>query len=304
MQSKDLLLGTAQWGWTVPRAEAFRLLDAWVEAEQREVDTATNYPINRQPADFRAAEAMLEEYVRAHGLHDLRILMKVGGRDNMRSPEPNLQPSFLLMLADEYHRRFDDNLGGFMVHWDPRADAVAIGETVATLARIAREHGFAPGLSGLAHPELYARANAAHGLTFDIQFKHNLLQSDLDRYEPFFDGPHRFLAYGLNAGGLKLDQEYAPDSTLLARGGQPDQAAALLDKLRQRLPAWNTAFVRPPLKTMNHLGLVHAGFHPRIGGLILGASTVAQLRETLDFYRNFEVFDYEDVWEELKKMGA
>ena len=73
---KSLVLGTAQWGWNVSAREAFGLLDAWLQAGFRAVDCATNYPINRNPADFRAAEKILLEYVRAHGLHDLRVTMK------------------------------------------------------------------------------------------------------------------------------------------------------------------------------------------------------------------------------------
>jgi hypothetical protein len=60
--------------------------------------------------------------------------------------------------------------------------------------------------------------------------------------------------------------------------------------------------VRPPVKTMNHIGLIHAGLHPGIHGIVLGVSSDAQLRETLDFWRNLETFDYTDVWQALQKI--
>jgi aryl-alcohol dehydrogenase-like predicted oxidoreductase len=300
---KDLLLGTAQWAWTVDKPAAFRLLDAWLRAGGREVDSATNYPINRQPTDFRAAERWLHEYVRAHGLHgELQITMKVGSLNNMRSPEVNLAPSFLLMMGEEYLRLFGENLRGVMIHWDNRDDADAIGESLGALARLKEVFDLVPGLSGIAQPETYARANEQYGLAFDVEFKHNLLQSDIKRYEPFFEGGHRLIAYGLNAGGLKLDGTYSAQSTLVARGATADYGAALVQKLQARLPVWNTAHVRPPLKTMNHLGLLYAGLDPRIGALLIGASTVAQLNETLDFWRNVGVFEYEDVWREMTNL--
>ena len=302
-----LILGTAQWGWTVSRQEAFRQLDAWLEAGMRAVDCATNYPINRNPADFRAAEGILHEYVLAHGLRDLRITMKVGSLDNMRSPDVNLSPSFVIMMGEEYYRLFDSNLDCLMFHWDNRASETEIAPSLESLARLQREAGIRPGISGIAHPEAYARANESLHLSFDIQLKHNILHSDLGRYAPMMDSAesaaHRVFAYGINAGGIKLEEQYEPDSTFLARGGDPEKVADKLEKVRALLPELNTAFVRPPLKTMNHLGLVYAGLHPRISGILIGVSSVAQLHETLDFMRNLEAFDYADAVKALEKIA-
>ena len=300
-----LLLGTAQWGWTVARADAFRLLDAWLAAGHRAVDCATNYPINRRAADFRAAEKILLEYAQAHGLHDLQVTMKIGSLDNLRSPDVNLAPSFVLMMGEEYLRQFRENLRCVMFHWDNRDDSAAIHDSLHALAVLGKNYGLRPGLSGIAHPQAYAQANADLALDFDIQVKHNVLQSDYDRYAPLRLTPHPSpltFAYGINAGGLKLDADYRPDSTYLARGGDPEKAAVVLEKIRALLPTWNTAHVRPPVKTMNHIGLIHAGLHPGIGGIVLGLSSEAQLRETLDFWRNVEAFDYADVWAGLQKI--
>lgn len=304
MTLPSLLLGTAQWGWTVSRTEAFRLLDTWLAFGQRGVDASTNYPINRNPADFRAAERILQEYIQAHGLHDLLITMKIGSMDNLRSPEVNLAPSFVLMMAEEYTRQFGRNLSCVMLHWDNREAEAAIRGSLEALLALEKDFGLRPGLSGIAHPEVYARANRDYGLAFDIQLKHNVFHSDLPRYRPLLEEKrHRVFAYGINAGGVKLEGQYAPDSTFLARGGNPENVGAKLAKIEALLPQWNTAFVRPPLKTMNHLGLVHAAWEPEIDGILLGVSSVAQLKETLDFWRNFEVFDYADVATGIKKMG-
>lgn len=301
---KTLLLGTAQWGWTVAKDEAFRLLDAWMAAGFRAVDGATNYPINRDPADFRAAEFILQEYVQAHGIRDLRLTMKIGSLDNLRSPDVNLSPSFIQMMGNEYRRLFGENLGGLMFHWDNRSEAAAIRLSLDALRRVCAEHGLQPGLSGIAHPAAYAEVLAENPVDLDVQIKHNILQSDLSRYTPltFAGVKPRFYAYGINAGGVKLNTPYSTGSTFLVRGGQPEQAAPLLEKINAALPDWNTAFVRPPVKTMNHLGLIYAGWHPGLAGLVLGVSSVAQLRETLDFWRNFEVFDYADIYSALKKI--
>ncbi|GAB4490182.1 MAG: hypothetical protein OHK0019_08720 [Saprospiraceae bacterium] len=304
---KSLILGSAQWGWNVSRTEAFRLLDAWLDTGRRDVDCATNYPINRNPADFRAAEKILLEYVQAHGLRDLRITMKIGSLDNMRSPEVNLSPSFVLMIGEEYYRLFDENLDCLMFHWDNRDDVAEIGASLESLVRLQKEASIRPGLSGIKFPEAYSKANEEFNLAFDIQLKHNVFQSDFERYEPLRktqlseSSTHRFFAYGINGGGVKLDEHYEPDSVFLARGGQPEKVAATLEKIRNLLPDWNTAFVRPPVKTMNHIGLIYAGLQPDLSGILLGVSSVSQLKETLDFWRNLETFDYGDVMQALRK---
>lgn len=318
-ESKSLMLGSAQWGWNVSPAEAFRLLDAWLASGRRDLDCATNYPINRRPADFRAAEKILLEYIRAHSLRDLRITMKIGSLDNMRTPDVNLAPSFILMMGEEYHRVFGDNLDCLMIHWDNRDNASEIGASLQALASLKRDAGIRPGLSGIKHPDIYHQANESFGLSFDIQLKHNVLQSDFERYTPFLQTPpsthqpidkpaitrplNRFFAYGINAGGVKLDEKYEPGSVFLARGGQPDKVAGMLENIRSLLPALNTAFVRPPVITMNHLGLIYAALHPHTSGMLLGVSSVAQLEETLNFWRNLHIFDYSDVFTAIHKIA-
>lgn len=295
-----ILLGTAQWGWTVDRPTAFALLDAWLQAGESEIDAATNYPIDKNPEHFRLSEQILLEYIQAHGLQQLAVTMKIGSLNNLRTPDANLSPSFLRMMAEEYLRLFGRNLRGWMIHWDNRADEALIRQTMEALSAVSLEFGLQPGLSGIKHPEVYALVNKDYGLTFDIQCKHNVFQSDYDRYAPLHHAGHHFLAYGINGGGIRLHADYREDSTYLARGGDPDSVAARLAFLRTRVPEWNIAFVRPPIQTMNHLGLIHAALHPGIDGILLGASTPAQVEQTLSFIRNIEAFDYTDVFKGLK----
>ena len=60
--------------------------------------------------------------------------------------------------------------------------------------------------------------------------------------------------------------------------------------------------MRPPVKTMNHVGLIYTALNPQFSGMLLGVSSVAQLSETLDYWRNLEMYDYGDVWAALEKM--
>jgi aryl-alcohol dehydrogenase-like predicted oxidoreductase len=309
METKTLMLGTAQWGWTVSREEAFHLMDAWLAAGFRHIDAATNYPINKNPADFRASEHILLEYIRTHGIRDLKINMKIGALDNLRTPDINSSPSFILMMSEEYKRVFGENLHGIMLHWDNRSDVVEVHRSLEALATVQQTLNVRPGLSGIKYPEVYAAANRELGLTFDVEGKHNILHTDLPRYAPLFSADsggstplHRFFGYGINAGGLKLEGPYPAGSTYLARGGNPENVVVTLEQIRKKIPDWNLAFVRPPVRTMNHLGLIFAGLHPAVHGIVLGLRSVAQLKETLDFWRNLETYDYSDIWKALNKL--
>lgn len=277
---KELLLGSAQWGWTVDKSTVFGLLDTWYQSGQRAIDCATNYPINRIPENFRAAERILREYMQAHGLTDLKVTMKIGSLDNMRSPEVNLAPSFIQMIGDEYLRLFGSNLRTLMFHWDNREDPEEIFESLVALKKLQVQHGIQPGLSGIRRPDVYAVASA--GMAFDIQLKHNLFQSDLDRYLPHFPATiHRYFAYGINAGGLKLPAEsYDPNSTFLARGGNPDQMTAGLEQLQKRLQLHHQNG-GIPITTMAQVGMTHVWQNPAFSGLVLGVSKREQLLDNL-----------------------
>jgi aryl-alcohol dehydrogenase-like predicted oxidoreductase len=273
-----------------------------MEAGLSAVDAATNYPINKVPEDFRLSEKILKEFVDAHGVNTLQITMKLGSTDNMRSPENNLAPSFLEMMTEEYLRLFGANLHGIMIHWDNRNDSSAISETLDVLTRMHDQHGLKPGLSGLAHPSAYLEAMQEYSLPTDLQLKHNVLQSDLKKYQEFKPEQFRFCTYGINAGGVKLDGKYGENSSYLARGGKPEASRQLLEAIQAELEDWTLAAVRPPIKNMNQLGLIFNSMTPEIQAFLLGVSSIPQLRQTLEFLRDLEVFDYTDVYEKIVRL--
>jgi aryl-alcohol dehydrogenase-like predicted oxidoreductase len=271
-----LILGTAHWGAKTDAPTAHLLLSAFYEAGGREVDTATNYPINKIPADFRKAEKILKEWITAHGVSDLKITAKVGSIDNMRSPDHLLTQSFLLMCVDDYLRLFGANLDTFMIHWDNRDKITEIRESMQALA-FAAEQGLRPGLSGIAHPWLYAKANEDFGLDFRIQLKYNVLESKYEHYMPFH-GARRFIAYGVNAGGAKL----GADERL-------DFLKPLIEKANQRKD-------RPPVEHFFQVGLLFAYLHPDFEGILIGPSSVPQLEGNLTFFRGLKDHDYTDFF--------
>ncbi|MCO6478211.1 MAG: aldo/keto reductase [Phaeodactylibacter sp.] len=297
-----LILGTAMWGWTTPRATCFDLLDRFYQQGFREVDGATNYPINKRPEDFRKAESILQEWITAHKVQDLRVMMKIGSINNLRTPENNLTKSFLLMLLDEYRGIFGPNLDTFMIHWDNREEEKSVRESLEALA-IAREEGLRVGLSGIQHPEVYARLNQEFGIPFRIQIKHNLLVSDYPRYSAFH-GKAGFITYGINAGGIKLDPgEYRESSSLKARGGNTDTEHPITRPLRGIIEEANRKSNRPSVSSFNHCGMAYAFHSPDIEGILLGPSRMGQLEDSLNFYAALKTYDYQDLYQSLNKLN-
>lgn len=297
-----IFLGTAMWGWTTSRETAFSLLDAFYTAGGRQVDAATNYPINKIPTDFRKAEGILREWIQTQGIHDLKIMMKVGSVNNMRTPEHNLRKSFLMMCLDEYRGMLGSNLDTFMIHWDNREDEAEIRDTLEALV-LARQQGLRVGLSGIRYPDRYAKLNLDYALDFCIQIKLNLLQNDYARYRDFH-GTQRFIAYGMNAGGIKLaPEDYRPDASLSARGGDPLQEPSLVQDLRQWLATLPTNSRRPNPSLMNHLGMLYAWYHPDVAGLLLGPSRLEQLHDSLYWAEQLRTQDYSDLYHQLRALA-
>ena len=292
------ILGTAMWGWTTPKEVAFALLDEFYKRGFREVDGATNYPINKNPKDWRAAENILQEWITAHGVHDLEIMMKVGSLNNLKTPDHNLSKSFLLLNFEAYKSMFGDNLKTWMIHWDNRDDKEAVFETFE-MFQIAKNKGFRIGFSGLKYPEIYADLNKEFDFDFRIQMKHNLLHSDYEKYH-FFHGKRRFITYGINAGGIKLDaQNYHQNSSLKARAADWQPPTPILQKAQAAVQFANQNNNRPALSTFNHLGMIYAFYHADIAGILLGTSRLQQLSDSLDFMKQMQEMDYRDVFEKL-----
>ena len=297
----NLILGTAMWTWTTPKEVCFQLLDKFYEKGFREVDSATNYPINKNPDDFRAAERILEEWIRANGISDLKVMMKIGSINNMRTPDNNLSESFILMNLDEYKFKFGDNLQTLMIHWDNREDMSEIKKTFNAF-QIVHNQGFKVGLSGIKYPGIYRKIMGEHDFDFRIQMKHNLLYSDYERYK-VFHGKKRFITYGINAGGIKLDlQKYHENSSLKARGGETENLSPIAQKVSAVIQKMNENSARPKITSFNQVGMIYAFHNPDVDSILIGPSKIEQLQSTTDFFEVLRKDDYSDVFSKLKNL--
>lgn len=281
-----LALGTAMWGWTVPPQTAFEMLDAYYSAGYRKVDTATNYPINKNPEDFRKAEGLIVEWTRTHGIRDLEVIVKIGSINNLKTPDNNLSKSFVLMCLDEYMQLLKQNFNTLMMHWDNREDAQAITRTFEALEQ-AHKRNISLGISGVRYPGVYYNVNQHFNFDFSIQLKHNLFYSDYERYR-IFQGKRRFWAYGINGGGLKLHkEEYHQNSSLITRGGATDSAQSMTEALE----SWMRNEGQALGGSFHAWSLANAFYSTDMQGIVIGPSRLSQLQDIISTHKILQTTD-------------
>lgn len=300
-QIPSLVLGTAMWGWTVPEARAFAILDRYYERGFRQVDSATNYPLNGQVRDFRASEQILSRWIEKNGVQDLQITMKVGSITNIRIPDHNLRPAFLHLQKQYYRQLFGPNLHTLMIHWDNRDDENAVRESLEALAQIQSE-GLAVGLSGVKHPKIHAPLAKKLGLVPAIQIKHNLSYSDYPRYA-HFHGQKCFYTYGINAGGWKAAPDrYRQDSSLAVRGGDTQETPRILLELQAALRQEGWEGDLRDASFLNRLAMIFAFCTPDVAGVLIGPGSPDQLTGSLDFYVDFSREDYRKLFSRMLNL--
>ena len=283
---KDLILGTAMWGWKIEKNICFQLLDKFYDKGFRCVDTATNYPINNSPKSFRDAENIIAEWININGISDLKIIMKIGSVDNSGGSKNNLSFSYLLMNKEYYISKFHHNLWMLMVHWDNRKKKERIMETVNALTIFHKEN-IGIGLSGIKYPEIYYNIFNDKGLKPSIECKHNLYESHIDRYRKYFTN-NIIYTYGANMGGLNLKNEYSDQSSIVFRCIDSSKYCEFINRINSTIAKYNNEL---PMKitTLNQLSLIEILFNDQINGLIIAPSKLNQLNSTLSDYEILSV---------------
>jgi len=276
--NKSIFLGTALWGWGIEKKEAFSMLDKFVELGGKFVDTAANYPINKKPVDFGLAVNWLSEWLKSGNSTSLSILIKVGGKDNLGGSEAFLEESYLLSSVEKYQNMFGSALSGIGIHFDNRSDEYEILKTVNVFKDLYNT-GYDIGFSGIKFPDLYFKAAPALKDKWIIQVKENALTSEARHsYNPYFPDSH-YVAYGINMGGIKLDE---PDSHSSIKIRNIKRTDELVNKMRMMLEEEQKSL---PLPTdLNEFALKRTYANSALSGLIIGPRNVHQLDNSMTFW--------------------
>lgn len=256
-------LGTAKWGY-IPKHQAMSILEAYYVAGGRDIDTATNYPINSDPKDLGLALSWIEEWCQTNNINDLRILLKLGAVDNTGSPISNLSPRNITEITDRYLASLGENLKTISIHWDNRGeegeDLIKITNTLQTLKKYLSESRDL-GLSGIKYPKIYYESEEFIG-NWIIQVKENIFTSkDRRRYGASITGA-KYIAYGINAKTMTSPQ--------------------IKDSIYETFYASNIEFVEAlNIRDFFDLSLLYANCNQSLDGFIIAPSNINQLKKTL-----------------------
>lgn len=292
---KEICLGSAMWGWSVEEPEVFRILDFFYQSGYRYVDIAWNYPINGVEGDQSLACKILSSWVEKTGVTDLKIIFKIGAKDNLGSVEGDLTSKNLLIQIAQAKKWFGANLHCAMVHWDNRDQEKDIAQTVEVLTAL-RKEGVYPGLSGIGHPEHYLKLMNSGFSDIYIQAKHNVLHSDIHRYSEFLKKGSKLFTYGISGSGLKISQDdYRTDSYVALVRDANFHERMLPEKKRQAL----TEIINKNLilESMYHVGISFSEINSDVFGYIISPSRYDQVVDSLTFIRNcdFAKLDLEGI---------
>lgn len=286
-QEKKLILGTALWGWGIDRASAFALLDNFIISGGRVVDTATNYPINKRTEDYGLALKWISEWLAFSGRPELHVIVKVGSTDNSGSDSVDLTPLFISKAKSYLTEMLGPALYAMSIHWDNRGsevgDKALIAETIKVFSELS-DFGLTVGFSGVKYPQNYLELAPHLAGKWLIQVKENVLSNDARKnYSRVFPNA-KYLAYGINMGGIKLAPPSEYSSVSLRGIRRPEELTkVMLDFLESEYG------LHPRPTNLNELALIKSYINQGLSGVIIGPRNVIQLKESLNFWRRLEV---------------
>lgn len=280
--NKVLALGTALWGWGIDRSTAHNMLDRYVALGGSIVDTASNYPINNNPEDCGLAATWIADWIESNGTEQISVLVKIGAKDNIGGSNSDLGLSNIRRSEAFFRSIFGTALAGVAVHWDNRGDhendSEAIIETVSAMAKL-QATGISIGFSGVRRPDLYLKAVPELADKWWIQVKENAVSSAARlNYTQYFPKA-RYLAYGINMGGVKSER-HSENSSLALRGlKRPDNLVQCLSEFIN-----SNHGLKPVPSNLNELALLTSYLNPAISGIIIGPRNIEQLESTMYFW--------------------
>lgn len=209
-QISSVFLGTAGWGQKIAKTEAYRILETFYGHGFRWVDTATNYPIDRNPENYGETIEWLSDF--CSDFSELKIFVKAGSATNKGESRHLINASYFALVLDLLFGRLGDCLGGLGIHWDNGVGDTDRVEIIDLFSNI-NDRGLAIGLSGISNPEIYSNNPIARGLPWIYQInmspiRFEQISQELDTIRSNFPKSRVYgynLLGGIAAKGLRDD---------------------------------------------------------------------------------------------------
>jgi hypothetical protein len=283
-KNKILVLGTALWGWGIEKKVAFQLLDGFIEFGGIFVDTAINYPINKNKDDLGLALKWITDWIKSRRKTGLSVMLKIGAIDNSGGSISDLSSENIKKYEIIYRDVLGDALGAILIHWDNRGEyeKEKIEETILSMEMIERS-GISIGFSGVKSPEIYLRSSSYLSDKWLIQVKENIISNNSRlKYSKYFPNS-KYFAYGINMGGYK-NEKPANNSSVVLRGIKYD--SEIVYKLSKIIESDNG--FHPTPKNINELLLLCSYCNPKLSGIIIGPRNIKQLYDTLYYWQKIK----------------
>ena len=292
-QLKHLCLGSALWGWEGAEVDCFGVLDEFYKNGHRYIDTATIYPIDKNPQSCGRSLELIGEWAKANGVDDLKTIVKLGGVNNLGSSENDLSLEFLKSENEKVFSLLGENYYCSMIHWDNETKPELIEQYCQHFKQANRASRL--GLSGIKDWEGYFEC-----LSEDLylEVKNNILFDGVSTI-PHRDKLDRVFVYGTSVSGLKLSGEYDARSYVkLARGNSfHDQQVVKLNIKEIKKYMGNSQVV----ENFYHLGLVYNETIDEVFGTIIAPKNVNQLSNVFEMRNRLHTF-YDQEIEQTKKQ--
>ncbi|HEY63207.1 MAG TPA: aldo/keto reductase [Caldilineae bacterium] len=288
LKVSELCLGTMQWGWTATREQAFRVMDAFVEAGGNFLDTADVYSRWVEGNPGGVSETIIGEWMKARkNRHQIVLATKVRGRMWEGPNGEGLSRAHIMKAVEDSLRRLQtDYIDLYQTHWfDPETP---IDETLRALDdlvhqgkvryvgcsnypawRLMEALWTSDRLGIVRYDSLQPHYNLVHRAEFERELR--------DVCQTYGIGviPYSPLAGGFLTGKYRKGQPL-PD-TPRAQGIKEryfsDRNFALIDKLEE--------MGKERGKTIAQIALAWLLADPVITSPIIGANTVEQLTELI-----------------------
>lgn len=298
---KEICLGTAMWGWSIDKSSAFELLDFFYAQGGRFIDTATNYPINSHVESYLAAVKLIENWSKTNGIHDLRVIYKLGSVSNNNDPICDLTPDAIARNADNAANMLGANLYNLMLHWDNRDDVEAIHSTLNELSNQCEAKSCRLGLSGIKNVSHYRNVlQALQVKHIDVEAKSNFLINGEQHYSELYAKDTRVWAYGISGSGLKLDpNEYRKDSYVTLTRGANYHDAMLPERNLEQLQTLIKKY--DDITNLYQLSILISELNHDLSGYIISPSRIAQLEDT---YKFIQVMQDTTLINDIQKEAA
>ncbi|GAA4970874.1 aldo/keto reductase [Pseudonocardia tropica] len=279
----DLVLGANVFGWTADRDTSFAVLDAFVAAGGRMIDTADSYTWRAPGNSGGESETILGEWMAARGNRDaLHLATKVGalpGREGLSAE------NVAAAARDSLRRLGTDRIDLYYAHRDD--EATAQEETLDAFDALVREGLVRETGASNFSPERVRSAleiSARDGLTAftAVQPHYNLMERDdfeaglapLAESEKLAVHPYFGLAKGFLTG------KYRPDSPV-PHGPRAEGAAAYLDSRGRAVLAGLDEISAGYGVPVPAIALTWLAAQPAVTAPIASARTVGQLEQLL-----------------------